>query len=1176
MELRRLTVCLVSIALLAACGAGSWAQEPIKDQAKCYTTWDASYLYTAFKVECPDIRGDHKAPNADVTGDDSVTIFIRTGDKRSSAIDPNCFSMTVSAAGGAQFKVGSDKGTLDPVSVWTFKYGATVQGTVNNGDDVDLSYTIEVAIPWELIKMKPPVVGDMISANILIRSHGEKGGFVSLSPKVVSEADTLDPAKWMPTVLAAYSFGATMPGNEKLISPKSIVRAPLINGTIGEGEWSNNSSFSMALPAPAGFVYEAKYPIQRAVLSPYYYWYQADPKRASPNDHILDETGRVILSSFPAKSIGPWFSYDRVQWHKEQLADAEAAGVDVLLPVYRGDKSSRAGYAAKGLDCLVAALSEMVVEGRAHPKVGMLFDVDSLNAAYGQVADLSSEEAKRAFYGMIEDFFDRVPVEHRAFAQAGKPNAGRPGFVVCLASTGEIPNGFDDGVIAYCNERFEKDFGCPVVWVAGDGFAGKSQTFDGAVSLKMGPDAAFEDSGRIKTATVCPGFGPWAGTMLARMNGDLYQKQWESVLARQTHWVVCNSWNDFTRGTEICANREYGRKFIDATGAAVKRLSGSKDFDVRYLRCDLPRVLSPKRIVQAEVVLKNTGSLPWRVSDGIGLAYRWYRSGRYFAESKVRRPLERDIAPGGAVTLNIGVATVDMQNTAIPDGDYELRFELMRFADNKWFSAAGVQPLIVPVTVGPAPEWKATYLSCDLPNMVASACEYGVTVRVRNDGTKPWPKGVAKLGCKLFRVSNYTHDNPNDAAEEVPIKDARVLLSKDCNPGEIVELPLVVNLTQADKKPVASWTQSDDWSYQLRFDIYNGTNWLTELGSPALSRIVDVFEVDYGPRIVDSSVPERIAAGQVFDAKVVIRNTGAVKWDRKKTRIGYHWFHVDGTLMQWDCPASPIAADIKPGWPVVVTAKIKAPEYDGQYVLTWDVQIGDTWLSTLPLSRGGDMLPVFVEVTGGRLAFADLSGVCDVNASSPDTSRNSGDFDGKGSSLPAELMPPDVGISTCPVYPSGYQWDREPRADGRVSFRYPDKLPGTKSAVACNGQKLTFEHGKYTAAYILGASSGGKVSGELSLNYTDGASPASLTMNDWLANPEPSDVVGRAFGYRHSHGGDELGKPAYLFDYRVELDSSRALTSITLPKSKDMKIVAITLERAALPAPAAEEKPAKK
>lgn len=1161
-------MCAAVCAMLIVC-APAPAQDTVKDQAHCYTTWDDSYLYLAFQIDCPDVRSTHSAPNAPVNGDDAVEFYIDTAKNRSEKIVPTCFSMSVSASGGSQFRAGTNSGELKPVNVFTFRYGATVQGTINNSDDIDLGYTVEIAVPWQLLNAKSPGMGDMMAFNVIIRSHGESGGsFISLSPQVQTEADTIDPTKWSSIVFAPNTFGVATTGYEKILSPRYIVRAPLVDGVLGDKEYHRNTSFTLDMPLPAGFVYEAKYPVQRLVLSRYFYWYQADQRKVAPYAHISNPDGSYRLQDFPINNAGPWFSYDRVQWHKDELSAMAAAGIDVALPVYRGDKASRAAFAAKGLDCMVSALRELRAEGKPYPLIGVFFDTAAMELAYGSKPDLRTDEVKRAFYGMIRDFYDRVPREFRAIAQAGKPDAGQQANIVALGTCSHFSD-FDSSFVDYCNTQFRNDFGCPLVWIASTDYKDKANVFD-AFANHAGLALDYEPpEGRVRACTVSAGFDDSAvagdaARIASRMGGETYERNWAEALLSDPQWVICDGWNGFHEGSDLCESRQYNGKYTDATRASVNRFRGGRDFDVQYLRYNIPSVIPAKRFATAQLVLRNIGNSPWRVSDGYALGYRWYRSGRYFGESRVRRPLDRDVFPGDTISLDVGIATVNMQGDALPDGDCELRIELMRTSDGKWFSALGDQPLMVPVKIGSAPEWAAGYLACDAPVLMATGESYPVSIRVRNDGSTTWPKGVAKLGCTLYKVSNYTHGSPSATAEQVPIRDVRALLVKDCKPGEVAEFSIDLILVTSNGKPLPVWKQEYPWSYQIRFDLYNGEKWLSELGVPTLNRVVDLFEDDYGPRIVDCDVPRALNAGQTVETKVVIRNAGTRVWDRKRAKIGYHWYHLDGTELLWDGATTPLPTNIEPGWPAMVNARVTAPEYDGRYVLVWDLMMDDKWLSTEPLSRGGDILPITVEVKGGRLAFVDLKDYCDVSAASPDTDRTLGDFDGKGESFPVELMLPDVGQTDelRPIYPVGYNWDRRTRGNGRISFLYPDKGSGAKNAVACAGQKIDFEDGAYTAVHIVGASTDGPASGDVSLNYNSGAQSAKLALGDWAGAPAEVNAVAYAIRHRHSNGGDEIGKTCSLYSCSIPVDSSKVLTSITLPLAKNMKVIAITLERA--------------
>jgi len=1172
MGIRSILVCL----LLFSFPLHASSQDVIRDQIKCYVTWDDLYFYAGFKADWRDVQAKQTKANADVSGDDIISVYIQTDDKPNNRVNPQCFVMSVSAAGGAQFSQGTEAGTFEPRTVYTFKYGASVQGTLNNSDDVDEGFSVEMALPWKLMSVGAPQLGSVIRFNVVVRRHGAKpGDFISFSPEVRSEEDVLNPSKWARMVFATYSFGAVMPNSDKVVCAKTLVRPPLINGVVESVEWSKNWMFVMDVPMPEGFVYEAKYPIPRLTFTHYFYWYQADPRRDAPVSHIVFEDGSITLQDFPIKGAGPWFSSDRVQWHKEELSEIVSAGIDVVLPIYWGDKGCRSTWSTKGLDYMVSALRELEMEGKPFPRVAMFFDTTSMQLAYGAKPDLKDEEVKRTFYGMIKDFFERIPREYRALAPADKPNAGKPGCIVFLY-TSEYFSDFDETFVGYCNERFERDFGCPLVWIAAEDFKRRAKCFDGYSSYGagwVGPICL--KGGRIRIGSVGVGFddSPVAigreARIRSRMGGETYDKDWQKVLDFAPHWVVFDGWNELHEGSDICASRQYGRKYVESTRTKALQFAGEKDLDVQYFRYSVPQVVPPREIFQAELLIRNVGKLPWLASERFALGYRWYKKGRFVAESKVRRILERDVMPGESVRVQIGIAAVGDRNQPLPEGDCEIRFELIRLVDNKWLSVLGVQPLILPIRIGSPEEWAATYISCDAPIMLASKCDYRVKLRVRNDGRQVWPKGITKLGCKLFRVSNYKHDSPEELDEEVPTRQIRALLLKDCKPGEIAEFEFQLNLAQPKGDPIPAWHPSMPWSYQLRFDIYNGKNWLSEHGSPPLKRTIGIYESDYGVRIIDSNLPQRLNAGQEYEVKVVIRNTGPATWEKKRVSIGYHWYHLDGTLMQWDSPTQPLGMDVKPGWPVMATVRIKAPEYDGRYALTWDVKFDNTWASTASLVRGGDLVPFFVEVTGGRLAFVDLNAHYDIVAATWDTNRSIGNFDETGRSFPAELIPPDFAPGsdeTDSLYPAGYQWGRDNHPDGKVSFRYPDKTrPDARQAVACNGQKISVPQGSYVAVHILGASSGSDARGIFSLDYADGSANAEMHVSNWINGPKFGEAIGCAVRHLHNREGDEIGEIGYLYHYSIPTDPKRSLVGLTLPKNPSIKIVAVTLERASLP-----------
>lgn len=922
---RRALLCALVLLMLTSIAV---AEEAIKDRVVCYTTWDSTYFYLAFKVDSPDVQATQTKPNTDLAGDDTVEFYIETDNKLSQKISPACFSMTVSAAGGSRFKAGNDKGVLAATPAYTFKYGTVTQGTRNNADDIDMGYSVEMAIPWTLLNTKPPSLGDMMSFNVIVRRHGDKAGsFVSLSPRVKNEEDAVIPANWVKVVYAAHTFGVATMSVEKILSAKYVVHSPLIDGVVNDREWYQNTSFSIDLPMPPGFVYEAKFPVQRMVFAKYLYWYQADARKPVPVAHIKKTDGSLDMADTPVKGIGPWFSYDRAQWHKDELSSMITSGINVALPDYLGAGHDSFGYADKGLDCMVAALEELRKENKPYPMVGLYLDASLLG--------------NQDMYSAIKSFFDRVPPEFRAYAPAAKPNAGKPGAIIYVAKAKSL-DAWTPAILTACSDRFQKDFGCPLIWVGDSSLAQANAGFDaivGSAASRISAEAVTSD--------------------------DSYDTQWTAVLEKNPLWVICDAWNDFTSGKCICATSKLGTRRVDSTKAHVKRFLVSRDYSARILRFDVPEVIPPKQIVQAEVTIRNAGNSTWRSADGYALGYRWYRNGRFYGESKVRRPLTDDVAPGDTVTVNIGIATLTAANTILPEGPCELRLELIRLSDNKWFSALGDLPLMVPITIGQPAEFDASILSCSTPNMAAIGGTYPAIVRVRNDGTQTWRADATKLDCKLFKIAR---DNADASATEAPISALRATLKKNCKPGEIAEFQMEFVVAPGSKKSLDVSKPDDASCYRLKFDLVNGSKQLSEAGVALCSRAIDLSSTDYGPRIVDCDIARNLTIGQSVEVKVVFRNTGTVPWDKKQTKIGYRWYLEDGTELNENGIMTPVKTTVQPGWPVVTQAKVQAPMAEGKYTLVWDVMIGDKWLSTGSLSRGGDILSIPVEVTKEPIA----------------------------------------------------------------------------------------------------------------------------------------------------------------------------------------------------------------
>ena len=132
--------------------------------------------------------------------------------------------------------------------------------------------------------------------------------------------------------------------------------------------------------------------------------------------------------------------------------------------------------------------------------------------------------------------------------------------------------------------------------------------------------------------------------------------------------------------------------------AAVVVYDGSRPWHAKYLAHWTPRTVYPKTLYQIPIRIENAGTLPWRAGEGYSLSTRWYKDGKLFDDSAPRIPVAKDVLPGQALTLSVGLVARNNFGEDLAPGDYTLVFDMVQ-SQERWFSYAGDTPLQVPVTV---------------------------------------------------------------------------------------------------------------------------------------------------------------------------------------------------------------------------------------------------------------------------------------------------------------------------------------------------------------------------------------------------------------------------------------------------------------------------------------------
>jgi len=336
----------------------------------------------------------------------------------------------------------------------------------------------------------------------------------------------------------------------------------------GESPFSEQAV--LATPAPGKFIqlsreqaaqpgYSSK---DRFVATYYFYWYDD-----ASGQHFRNPDGSDGMTDHPADPKG--YSYKRAAWHRKQMEDMMAAGIDVCLPVFWGCPANRAkpgegeSWTYAGLPPLVAAQEELIAEGRRPPRIGMFYDTSTLqyNAA-GRRVDLRAPAGRAWFYATVRDFFSLIPPKLWATVD------GRP--LVLLYSAGFASAGTDDPrLLDYVRTHFAQDFGGATPYVVAEQSwrlpADSTYAWGAAFGLKV-----------FGVASVGPGYDDHAvpgrtSPKAAREGGAFYQRAWNTLLAmqpsRRPNIVTIETWNEFHEATDIADSREFGRKYIELTQA---------------------------------------------------------------------------------------------------------------------------------------------------------------------------------------------------------------------------------------------------------------------------------------------------------------------------------------------------------------------------------------------------------------------------------------------------------------------------------------------------------------------------------------------------------------------------------------------------------------------------------
>ena len=1128
-------------------------------QVRVHALWNHQYLCLAARVPDTMLTGANTGPMSAPEQDDAVEFDFEV-------VAPGELSahrLVVSAAGGMTVFSRDSRGHWRSDPSWiagprTVKFSVNTDGTLNSPSDQDTGFVVECAIPWEFLGGQPPI-GREIGFNVVVWLQGENEGIASWSPSAREPSQVGDAARWGRMLIGSgpglvKAAGAWMPC-------PMVPQMPFIDGKLAAAEWLTAGTLEFEKPAP--LIQVAPAPAGQtgavgAVAAIYRYdWNGSElPSWGAP---LWGPNHTPATVDQPQSGAAFWFDALRVDWHAQQLAEVQRAGIDIILARYSGTEQARRSWSRAGLLRLAEALKERRALGQGYPLVGMMLDTGAL-----QGLDLRTDEGKQRMYGMIREFFLRIPGEFWAELDA-RPQEGVRGGAPAFLGEPDGLAGWDAGFARYCQEQFARDFaGARLVLIGSSAWRTEGLSFYSFIKLPTQSGFSASTPEGASAVAISPGYVPpgGAGEIRPRMDGRSYRSDWQRALATKPELVIINSWNDYESGTEVAPSRQYGVIYVDITRLYQSRLGSQEPHSLWLKQQRVPSVIAPGADCQVDFLVENSGSEDLRTGAHLSADYTITRRSDGAVVRKKQGVQALSISAGQTQRLPVSIPAKDDRGEPLPPGDYLFTFSVTRtqlaYVRSSWF-ARSLADLVVPFTVAAPPARKATVVSTSLPSAMESGATETVVVRLRNDGAATWRPKDTWLSYHWVKRSDDL-SAPSDLTCEVAVwEGARAELPKEVPPGAVASVMIPLVAADAQGRALAPNRPEDDWHYAIQWDLVGSDNeWFSKDGGPAGEEAIEIIGYDPGVVFESVSAPAEMDARTSAEAEVTVANAGAKVWEAGESAIISRWYRWDGRPVPGPEFVVPLPRRVAPGDRLGIMPRLIAPVTPGPYWVTWTLAANGSAQETeaLPAGTRADLVvrPVFVR--SDAVQTVDLSPYGNVPGIAVDSYRARGDLDGRGASIPAECLPPDQSGAPGKLYPAGYYAPGP--AFGSPPFAFPEKSAGVGLVVACTGQKIALGDAGAVRVYLIAASTEGDQTVAFHMGLKSGeVEQASVAVPSWDRKAEAAPVAFYA-PYLRTLSGDDATRRAYL--YHLTLTPREPAVSLELPKAPWVKIIAVTIE----------------
>ncbi len=210
----------------------------------------------------------------------------------------------------------------------------------------------------------------------------------------------------------------------------------------------------------------------------------------------------------------------------------------------------------------------------------------------------------------------------------------------------------------------------------------------------------------------------------------------------------------------------------------------------------------------------------------------------------------------------------------------------------------------------------ARYLSQSTPGQMVPGKIYGVSVTMKNSGSKVWQKGSYSL--KLMNVTESL---------EKTWAVSNVDINSNVNPGEDVVFNFSLTAPMVEGDYNIQWQMAEGNAF---FGEPSANVPVNVTGNTPVKTDSDMIENNAG--FVHQNVPGEMDTKQTYDVIVIMKNNGTTTWKTGEFKLKVATKGGDNTVVApWEVANVELSSDVYANSEVTFNFKVTAPENDGNY-----------------------------------------------------------------------------------------------------------------------------------------------------------------------------------------------------------------------------------------------------